>query len=176
MRRSSHLWINIHAGYYDFLQNEKDAVLIAALTKQDIVTFFNTYFFDTPSHPIRRVSVHLRSHRLQPEALASLGPAFLALNLPIDEAAFGAFVASKPTIPVVKTFVSDFLKGHGKSEEEIAGYLAKVDALATPEVPEGVKLIEDAVAWKKEQVPGPHSFPAEEVSLRALGSCARERS
>lgn len=71
-------------------------------------------------------------------------------------------------------FVQDFLKGHGKSEEKIETYLEKVEALGKPEVPEGVRLIRDAMAWKKEQVPGPRSFPAAEVSL--LGSCEGDGS
>lgn len=164
--RSSHLWINIHAGYYDFQQKERDAAYVLTITKDDMIEFFTKHFFATETKAIRRLSVHLQAQRMQPEILATLGPEFAALGVPVDEAQMMAFVASKPTIPVIKEFAEKVLRGFGKSEEVIGGYLKKVDGLITPTVPEGVILISDVDGFRKAQLPAPYAEPvAEYVSF-----------
>lgn len=162
--RSSHLWINIHAGYYDFLQREKDAVIVATLTKSSLLEFYTTYFFDTPSHRIRRLSAHVKSQRLQPEACAALGPAFMALNLPVDQAAMGAFIASKPTLAILKGFAGQYLTAHGKTVEEVQKFLQSVEGLVEVPIAEGATLVTDKNAFRKSAVPAPYAVPVEEYS------------
>ncbi|KAI5476508.1 a-pheromone processing metallopeptidase ste23 [Pseudohyphozyma bogoriensis] len=166
---SSHFWLGIQSGYYDFEQHERDAEQIKTLTKKDIVDFFHTYFFASPERPIRRMTAHIRSHRLQPETCVSFGPAFAALGIPMDEEAqkaAAAMVMAKPTLEVVKQSSRATLVAHGKSEEEIQAYLAELERLAAPMAPpEDVELVEGGVeAYRKSCEPAPHSKPVEEYA------------
>ena len=163
-RRASHLWINIHAGYYDFLQKERDAAFVLTITKADMITFFHRYFFATPTNPIRRISAHLQSQRISPELISTLLPAITALGVPTDQEAFGAFVATKPSIEAIKEFSTTFLEKAGLSKEIIDEYLLKVDALNSPVVPEGISLIEDPDQFRKLAIPGPHAEAVAEYS------------
>lgn len=172
-QESSHLWINIHAGYYDFQQRERDAAAVMKITKSDMINFFNTHFFATPTHHIRRISSHLRSQRLQPEIIASLMPEIMKLGIPIDQAKMGALVTSKPTLVQLLAFSEQYLKENGKNELEIENYLRKVRALGEPAVPAGTTLIKDADEFRKAQTPAAYSEPVAEVrsSEIYLSSC-----
>lgn len=121
--RSSRYWDQIELGYYDFfhrastlqsfrwpvrtnpfpLAGEHDATTIASLSKSDIITFFQTYIH--PSSTRTKLSVLMRSQRLQPEALHDL-----VARLPeVHKAAGEALAASKPT----KRQIVDFFNALG---------------------------------------------------------------
>ncbi|ORY56460.1 Metalloenzyme, LuxS/M16 peptidase-like protein [Leucosporidium creatinivorum] len=161
---SSHLWLHIHAGWYDFEQRARDVPILQALTKKDIVDFFHRHFFASPSHPIRRLSIHMNSQRLQPEQVLALAPTIAQFNVPMDEAQLAAFVASRPTVEQVKGFATQFLDAAGKSQEEIERVLQVVDRLADQPTPEGVEVVEDVEAWKSKLIPAPYATPVAEYS------------
>ena len=129
-----------------------------------MIDFFSRYFFATPTNPIRRISAHLQSQRISPELISTLLPAITALGVPVDREAFGAFVATKPSIESIKEFSTAVLEKAGLTKEVIAEYLTKVDALNSPVVPEGVSLIVDPNEFRKLAVPGPHAEPVKEYS------------
>ncbi|GAA5876509.1 hypothetical protein JCM8547_009411 [Rhodosporidiobolus lusitaniae] len=158
---SSAMWTHIHANWYDFEQRYRDAELVKTLTKQDLVDFFERYFFGSPSHPIRRLSVHVTSRKLQPTALASLAPHIAALNVPLDPAQLQQFAATRPTVDQAKAFAEQFLRAAGKGDEEVEGIKREIEKLGgEQEVPEGYTLIGDREQWKKEREVAP---PAESV-------------
>jgi hypothetical protein len=90
----------------------------------------------------------------------------MALNLPLDPAAMSAFVTSKPTVPMVKKFATDFLTAHGKSQDVIDDLLVKIDSLAVPlPLAPDVTLISDANAYRAACMPSPFAEPVAEVRL-----------
>lgn len=129
-----------------------------------MIDFFSRYFFATPTNPIRRISAHLQSQRISPELISTLLPDIVALGVPVDQEAFGAFVATKPSIEAIKEFSTAFLKTAGIAPEAIAEYLQKVDKLNEPEVPEGVELIVDPNEFRRVAIPGPHAEPVADYS------------
>lgn len=155
-----------------FQQNELDAEAIKQLTKADIEAFFLKYFFDSPNRPIRRISAHLTSQRLQPEALAALLPSLRALDVVVDQEQFGQFAQSKPALDTLKEFSAKFLESQGKSPDVIATYVASLDQLGAPAVPEGVQLIEDVEAFRAAAERAPHSYPMAEVRSSRCGDAS----
>ncbi|GAA6001144.1 hypothetical protein JCM10207_007430 [Rhodosporidiobolus poonsookiae] len=160
----SGLWVHIHSGWYDFEQRWRDADLVKSLTKADILSFFDTYFFASPERPIRRLSVHVTSQRLTPEQVASLGPSLVALGLPVDPEQSVQFAASRPTVEQVKAFCEQFLRAHGKTDKELETLLQEVEKLRNPPAPEGYEVIEDRTAWRKAQEKAPPAHPVEEYA------------
>lgn len=129
-----------------------------------MIDFFSRYFFATPTNPIRRISAHLQSQRISPELISTLLPAITALGVPIDQEAFATFVATKPSIEGIKEFSTTFLEKAGLAKEVIDEYLAKVDALNSPVVLEGISLITDPNQFRNLAIPGPHAEPIAEYS------------
>lgn len=162
--RSSALWLAIHSGWYDFEQRFRDAELVKKITKPEIIEFFETYFFDSPQRPLRRLSIHLDAQRLSPERCASLGPVLAQLELPVDPAQLGEFAASGPTVDQAQEFAEQFLRGHGKSDADIEMVKAEVEKLRNPPAPEGYQVIEDRAAWKKQLEKAPPAHPIAEVN------------
>lgn len=165
--RSSALWVDIHSGWYDFEQRWRDAELVKQLTKADIVSFFHTYFFATPSNPIRRLSIHLDCQRLTPEQCASLGPALVQADVPVDAAQLQQFAATRPTVDQAKVFAEQYLRSNGKGDAEVAQLLDEIERLRTLPVPEGYTLIEDREKWRAGLEKAPHAHPVAEVRFRA---------
>ena len=162
--RSSSLWLAIHSGWYDFEQRFRDAELVKKLQKSEMIEFFETYFFDSPEHPIRRLSIHLDSQRLSPEQCATLGPVLAHLQLPVDAEQLGAFAASRPTVEQAQAFAEQFLRKHGKGDAEVEMVNKEVAMLRDLPVPEGYQLIGDRAEWKKQLEKAPHAHPIAEVS------------
>ncbi|POY74423.1 hypothetical protein BMF94_2617 [Rhodotorula taiwanensis] len=158
------LWLAIHSGWYDFEQRFRDAELVKKITKPEIIEFFETYFFDSPQRPLRRLSIHLDAQRLSPERCASLGPVLAQLELPVDPAQLGEFAASGPTVDQAQEFAEQFLRGHGKSDADIEMVKAEVEKLRNPPAPEGYQVIEDRAAWKKQLEKAPPAHPIAEYS------------
>lgn len=166
--RSSALWLNIHSGWYDFEQRFRDADLVKKLQKSEMIKFFETYFFDSPERPIRRLAVHLDSQRLSPEQCAPLGPILAKLELPVDPAQLGQFVASRPTVDQAQAFVEQFLRSHGKGDEDVQMVQQEIAKLRDLPVPKGYQLIGDRAEWKQHLEKAPHAHPVAEVSLRSF--------
>ncbi|KAL8293043.1 hypothetical protein RQP46_000737 [Phenoliferia psychrophenolica] len=164
-QESSHLWINIQSGYFAFTRDETDAALLKTLKKADIEEYFLKYFFDSPEHRIRRVSVHMQSQRLQPDAVLAMLPSLQALDVEVDEAQLALFAQSKPSLAVLKQFTTGFLTSKGKSPDVVAKYVAGLDKMGEPSpVPEGVQLITDVDAYRKAAPRGPHASPHAEFA------------
>ncbi|ORY54263.1 Metalloenzyme, LuxS/M16 peptidase-like protein [Leucosporidium creatinivorum] len=70
-QETSRYWSEIESGELDFFHREREATLILTLTKADITTFFRTFFHPTSSSR-SKLSILMRSQRLQPTALAPL--------------------------------------------------------------------------------------------------------
>ncbi|GAA5996471.1 uncharacterized protein JCM10292_007631 [Rhodotorula paludigena] len=163
-QESSALWVDIHSGWYDFEQRWRDAELVKQLTKADVVSFFHTYFFATPSNPIRRLSIHLDCQRLTPEQCASLGPALVQADVPVDAAQLQQFAATRPTVDQAKVFAEQYLRSNGKGDAEVARLLDEIERLRTLPVPEGYTLIEDREKWRAGLEKAPHAHPVAEYS------------
>lgn len=95
----------------------------------------------------------------------ALAPHIAKLNIPVDEAQLGAFVASKPTVEQLRAFATQALNAAGKSEEELAEVLAVIDQLVKKGTPEGVHLIEDVKQFRATAERAPYATPVAEVSL-----------
>ncbi|BGP54049.1 hypothetical protein JCM8202_003048 [Rhodotorula sphaerocarpa] len=163
-QESSALWLNIHSGWYDFEQRFRDADLVKKLQKSEMIEFFETYFFDSPERPIRRLAVHLDSQRLSPEQCAPLGPILAKLELPVDPAQLGQFVASRPTVDQAQAFVEQFLRSHGKGDEDVQMVQQEIAKLRDLPVPKGYQLIGDRAEWKQHLEKAPHAHPVAEYS------------
>ena len=159
------MWVNIHCGWYDFEQRFRDASIISTLKKQDIISFFRQYFFQTPSNPIRRLSIHLGSQRLTPEQIHSLVPAFEALKLePASKSEdIEKFALSRPTIEAAKQFAEMVVRGSGKGDEEVRKLQGEIEKLRKKEVMEGYEEILDMDEWRKKQVKAPFARPVKVV-------------
>lgn len=165
--RSSHLWVNIHAGYYDFLQEETDAEIIRNLTKASVVDFFNLHFFNSPTHTIRRITSHQQSQCLEPASLLLLAPLLGTVKLPVDQTALQQFASTNPTLAGLKSWSNTYLLEAGNSQKTVDAYLKKVDELLGGEykVPEGFTLIENRNEFRSQRTPGPYAVPVAEVSF-----------
>ncbi|BGP38130.1 metalloprotease [Rhodotorula kratochvilovae] len=163
-QESSALWVDIHTGWYDFEQRWRDAETIKKLTKADIVAFFAKYFFPSPDRPLHRLSVHLDSQRLTPEALAELGPPLAHLGIEPDPVLMEELAKSRPTVDAAKEAAEKLLREHGRPDEEVAFLLGEVEELRTLPVPEGYTVIEDREQWRMEREKAPHAYPIAEYS------------
>lgn len=107
-----------------------------------------------------------------PEALASLSAELEKRGIAPDPEAFGAFMETKPDLPALRTFSEDYLTEKHASDKDKADLLAMIDAVRvqTP-LGEGVNLVEDLDAFKKNLVPGPHAEPIQDYK-GALGLTA----
>lgn len=103
---TSRFWSNIHSGYYDFMNRERDVALLKELTKDDVMHLMDTYVH--PSSTKRAKSVtHLQSQ---------------GTSTPLSREAFEAF--------------ADFLGEHGspvpaEARDELAAQAQSVQALKT---------------------------------------------
>lgn len=168
--RSSALWVDIHTGWYDFEQRWRDAETVKKLTKADLVSFFSTYFFDSPQRPLHRLSIHLDSQRLTPEALASLGPVMANLGVEADPAQMAALAKSRPTVDAAKVAAEQLLRAQGRGDDDVRKLLDEVEKLRTLPVPEGYEVIEDREQWRVQREKAPHAHAVAEVrpSSRSL--------
>ncbi|KAJ3270626.1 Insulinase (Peptidase M16) [Terramyces sp. JEL0728] len=62
-QESSRLWSNITSQYYDFEQNESDALTVGSFAKAELIEFFDTYL-SAENLNRRKISVHMRSQRI----------------------------------------------------------------------------------------------------------------
>lgn len=160
------MWINIHAGWYDFEQRFRDAELVKQLSKSDITSFFHTYFFDTPARRIRRLSVHLDSQRLTPEQCAALGPVLHEMQIEVDREQLAQLAASRPTVEQAKAFAEQFLRAQGRGDDDVQKVVDEIEKLGRPKDLDGYKVIEDREQWRSQQERAPHAHPVAEVRRR----------
>lgn len=138
-------WTQIHAGWLDFGQKKRKTKITRNLSKQDILNFFEGYFFDKPDERVRRISVHIESQRLLPNQWAQLLPLFGLVGIEVNPAQVAVFVASKPTVDVASAFAQGLLAQVDNSTEEMEPLLAAIRRLEDKsEAPKGVELIVDA--------------------------------
>ncbi|GAA5900616.1 uncharacterized protein JCM6883_002901 [Sporobolomyces salmoneus] len=166
-QESSHLWINIHSGWYDFEQRSRDASLLSTISKSSLIDFFRTHFFSSPSSPIRRLSIHLESPRLTPEQLATLLPVIASFNLEPapDPKQLEQFVASRPTIDQALAFSETFLRGYGRGDEDVQRMKNEIEKLRErKQVPEGYEEILDMDEWRNVQERAPYAKPVKEYA------------
>ncbi|GAA5941905.1 uncharacterized protein JCM15063_000815 [Sporobolomyces koalae] len=165
-QESSHLWVNIHCGWYDFEQRWRDADMIQSLTKESLVEFFKKYFFATPTNPIRRLSIHLDSHRLLPEQIESLVPTFEALQLsPVPDAdQIAQFAASRPTVDQAKQFAEKVIRANGKGDAEVERMTTEIEKLRERRPLEGYEEIVNRDEWRVRQERAPFARPVKEYA------------
>ncbi|GAA5906121.1 hypothetical protein JCM8208_000637 [Rhodotorula glutinis] len=163
-QESSALWVDIHTGWYDFEQRWRDAETVKKLTKADLVSFFSTYFFDSADRPLHRLSIHLDSQRLTPEALGTLGPALDKLGVEADPAQMAALAKSRPTVDAAKVAAEQLLRAKGRGDDDVKQLLDEVEKLRALEVPQGYELIEDREQWRSGLEKAPHAHPVAEYS------------
>ncbi|BGP14041.1 hypothetical protein JCM10213_005625 [Rhodosporidiobolus nylandii] len=161
---SSQMWTHIHAWWYDFEQRFRDVEAIKKITKPEMVAFMDRFFFDSPEHPVRRMSIHISSQRLLPEQLAVLAPALEELQIPVDPQQLGEFGASRPTVEQTKEFAEQFLRAHGKGDEDVAKLQEEIEKLREQPVPEGYELIGDREEWRSRQEKAPAARPVSEYA------------
>lgn len=66
--RTQSYWGDISGGLYDFFGNQRTAALIGKLEKGSITAFYGRYILNSPGRT--KLSIHVYSQRLQPEAIA----------------------------------------------------------------------------------------------------------
>ncbi|GAA5953870.1 hypothetical protein JCM3765_000674 [Sporobolomyces pararoseus] len=171
-QESSHLWLNIHSGWYDFEQRWKDAEYIKSITKESILEFFKTYFLESESKEIRRLSVHLESPRLTLEEISSLLPMFEEFDLgefKPDSTQLSQFVSSRPTFEQLIGFAETLLKSSGKTLEEIElvkQEISKRLETGKEKMESSVQVIkeEEMDEWRNKQERAPHAKPVKEYA------------
>ncbi|GAA5919925.1 hypothetical protein JCM1841_000046 [Sporobolomyces salmonicolor] len=103
-QESARFWAQIETNELDFASREREAATIRQLTKKDIIDFFQTYI--SPSSSSRtKLSILMRSQRLQP---ATTGPLLAAIRASASSAvadAAAALFTSKPTLAQVDEFI-----------------------------------------------------------------------
>ncbi|GAA5900202.1 uncharacterized protein JCM6883_002774 [Sporobolomyces salmoneus] len=149
---STRYWNEVESGEFDFEQRTRKAGLIRKIGKPELISFFDTYI--NPSSNTRaKLSILMRSQRLQPAALEGLR-SLISVEVPNLEEEIATFVESKPTLSQVSEFVqTKSIGGNVKVKEEL-------DRLHEPfELKEGLReLKEDEIARFRaglERAPGP---------------------
>ncbi|GAA5845286.1 hypothetical protein JCM3766R1_000717 [Sporobolomyces carnicolor] len=184
-QESSHLWINIHSGWYDFEQRWRDADNVSKFTKQDLVDFFERHFLSSSSsEEMRRLSVHLESPRLTGEqvsnALERLKPALESSGIDVDDVVkrddeLVQFVQSRPTSRQVVEVIEQLLSKQGEIENRAAlteQVQRSIEASRRTtktvseegENNEPVEEIVDVDEWRSRQERGPFARPVKEYA------------
>ncbi|GAA5835179.1 hypothetical protein JCM3766R1_006893 [Sporobolomyces carnicolor] len=129
---SSRYWGEVESGEFDFGQRARKAGIIRDITRENLVSFFDTYI--NPSSTSRaKLSILMRSQRLQPAGLEKLRQA-IAAETPDLEGEIATFFESKPTFRQVEDFV------RAKSLEEKPQVQKEVAKLREPaDLKEGVR-------------------------------------
>jgi insulysin len=122
---------------------EREANAISKLTKFDILAFCATFI--APSSPTRtKLSILMRSQRLQPTALAPLITIFDDILPEPAKSDATKLLASKPTLAEVKAFVAKAFVDGSEIPEAVERELRALGKL--PELKEGVReILEDEV-------------------------------
>lgn len=159
----------MHSGYYDFLQKERDAASVMELTKGQMLAYYDEYILGKGPSPLRRLSVHLRSQRIQPDVAASLAPAVMQTlktpPTPEVQQQMAAFIGSKPTVAAAKAFATQFLAANAVEQAAIDRINAHIEELGKPEpLLEGLQAIEDKDAFRDSCERGPYAEPVREFS------------
>ncbi|GAA5926522.1 hypothetical protein JCM10213_002375 [Rhodosporidiobolus nylandii] len=134
-QETSRYYQEVETGEYDFFHRERQAALIRQLTKPDILAFFTRYI--SSSSPSRaKLSILMRSHRLQPAALEPFSAAVKTVYPSLaDEVA--TFTTSKPTVAQLDAFVREKLASEGQIADSVE---AEVEKLKQPaSLPEGAE-------------------------------------
>ncbi|KAK4699534.1 insulysin, partial [Phenoliferia sp. Uapishka_3] len=150
-QETSRYWGQIESQTFDFLHRERDASIISIITKDDLIQFFDTYIHPSPTRA--KLSIQMRSQRLQPDALISL----LAL-LPESQKLEGeAFASTKPFKDQIVAFF-DGLRIDAASAIE--------DVMKPPTLPEGVVEIQvdEIEAFRKTLKRGEKVVPFDDFS------------
>lgn len=123
---------------------------IDRLEKADLIAFFNTYIH--PNSRRAKLSILLKSQRIQPDTLAPLLELIPAGNLEEAKAHFD----SKPTIDQLRSFTE-------KIAPENKHLAAAVKELAVPPpLPSGAKEIVDVEGFRASLEPGPRIVPVDD--------------
>ncbi|KAM0792534.1 hypothetical protein ACM66B_005203 [Microbotryomycetes sp. NB124-2] len=107
-QESNRYWGEIECGTFDFFHREREAALVSDLTKQDIIDFFHQYIHPC-SKSRAKLSILMRSQRLQPSALALLVDAISRSHLePGDASKLNeSLLKNKPTLNEVQNLVTE---------------------------------------------------------------------
>ncbi|GAA5908366.1 hypothetical protein JCM6882_007915 [Rhodosporidiobolus microsporus] len=135
-QETTRFWQEVDSGELDFFYRDRQASLIRGLSKGDIAAFFERFI--SPSSASRtKLSILMRSQRLQPAALEPFLAAVRAAYPPevADEAA--ALAASKPTLAQLDDFVGSKSTSGSSSDESVREELEKLRGPV--KLPEGAK-------------------------------------
>ncbi|KAK4053128.1 metalloprotease [Microbotryomycetes sp. JL201] len=123
------------------IASEREAALVSDLAKQDIVDFFRRYIHPS-SNRRAKLSILMRSQRMQPDALASLIESIGQAGLE-DEAVAGlkdSLLKAKPTVAQAKAFVDQAFRDSHMPDH----VRQELDRLETvPALPSDVKEIHE---------------------------------
>ncbi|KAK4058714.1 metalloprotease [Microbotryomycetes sp. JL221] len=134
-QETSRYWSEIEDGTLDFFHREREAALISELTKQDVFDFFKRFVH--PSSDTRvKLSILMRSQRLQPEALSNLVDAIKRTDLDSQRATAGCekLLKAKPTFVDASKLVDEVF--NGKTPNNVKDELDKLKLI--PDVPDNV--------------------------------------
>ena len=148
-------WSHIHSGYYDFDRSacadvscslieaeRKDATEIAKLTKADIVAFADQYLVGSSSSRAK-LAVHMRSQRINEDVEKRLRTSSLALPEKLE---------GNPGYAALREQLVEL--GNAPADVDAALQRARDDTL-----PDGVRLLESADAFRSAAEVGPPARP-----------------
>lgn len=162
-------WGHIHAGYYDFERRAADADRIAALTKDEIVSFFKEKI--SPKSTERaKLSVHMHSQHVSPATVELATQSLKDAGVDLEAAPLAdtkALLASSPTPTfsqlqaAVKAELERARAGNDtQAVEEIAQKIT--DSHYPPSLGEGKRIFEDGKEIRKLLSVGPAAQPVAE--------------
>lgn len=136
----------------------RDAEAIKALTKEDLLSFYSQYI-EANGSKRSKLSVHLRSSRLNVDMLEPLLTTLKEQSIPLPEEA-EATLKQNPTYDEVTSLLTPIL--NSVSEEKKQAVLSTIATLQLPKLKEGVQEITSE--WRDSLPVGPPSQPIAEFA------------
>lgn len=186
---SRRFWSRISDKYYEFGKRATDIAQLRKTTKDDVLNLYLSSI--DPASPARRkLAVHLRS-QVKPGTKASLDPAaaqallvaFGKHGVPVDQAAIGALMATKPGPEQLQALATQAVQAASVSEEAEAELNALIAALgaepngngsangteeAAPQLAAGNVYIDDVHKFKALLIPNKAAVPLEPLVVSKL--------
>lgn len=163
--RTVQYWLHIHSGYYDFERRSKDAALIEAMSKADVLQFFRERI--SPSSTSRaKVSVHMQSQHISKKTAEALPEILNKASVGELSQTTKDLLSSDPlpTLSAVEAVAKDELVAASK-QDKLEDVLATIRASHTPsDLGSGKIIFEDGEEVRRQMAVGPPSKPAEEYT------------
>ncbi|KLT45842.1 hypothetical protein CC85DRAFT_239827 [Cutaneotrichosporon oleaginosum] len=186
---SRRFWSRISDKYYEFGKRATDIAFLRKTTKQEVLDLYLSAI-DPASSARRKLSVHLRS-QVKPGSKASLNPdavlvllnAFQNHGVPVDQAAVGALMESKPAPEQLQALATKAVAAASVSEEakaELDGLIAALTAKPSgdnsangaeepePQLAPGNIYIDDIHRFRAQLIPSKAAVPLEPLIVSKL--------